>query len=315
MGRPRSQPLHVRVGERFGQLRLATPVVAAPRRRPASSCATRRRSAVAVFSTPGPPRAPDLTRLDCWRPTIQPRSFERSSTSPFAPPTSARARALASPAQLADGLRAVMEANGWHFSSEWLDQARREARTRLTLRAGGCAARSRPSRGRPACERGVGRGNTAALRGNLRAARRQGLSPGRSGRPRRETGRSPTATVARLEGSRPRAGEVGDADLARFLEAEGRLVRVGDRLALGIGAYDEAKRTLIEECESAGKITLARFRDLIRAYRAARLSSCLSASTPRRPHSPSRRRARRPASSRCEETPLNPLPCRSRRPG
>ena len=46
-------------------------------------------------------------------------------------------------------------------------------------------------------------------------------------------------------------------------EAEGRLVRVGEGLAVGTGPYEAAKRALIEECESAGKITLARFRDLM----------------------------------------------------
>ena len=56
---------------------------------------------------------------------------------------------------------------------------------------------------------------------------------------------------------------VEDAELARFLEEEGRLVRVGNGLAIGTKAYDEAKRALIEECKRAGKITLARFRDLL----------------------------------------------------
>ena len=56
---------------------------------------------------------------------------------------------------------------------------------------------------------------------------------------------------------------VADADLARFLEESGRLVRVGDGLAIGVAAYEQAKRALIEECEREGKITLARFRDLL----------------------------------------------------
>jgi selenocysteine-specific elongation factor len=56
---------------------------------------------------------------------------------------------------------------------------------------------------------------------------------------------------------------VDDPELGRFLEDAGRLVRVGDGLALGVQAYEEARRTLIEECERAGKITLARFRDLL----------------------------------------------------
>ena len=55
---------------------------------------------------------------------------------------------------------------------------------------------------------------------------------------------------------------VDDAELARFLEESGRLVRIGDGLAIGVEAYEEAKRALIEECEREGKITLARFRDL-----------------------------------------------------
>jgi selenocysteine-specific elongation factor len=56
---------------------------------------------------------------------------------------------------------------------------------------------------------------------------------------------------------------VEDRELASFLEREGKLVRVGDGLALSAGSYDEAKRLLLEECESAGSITLARFRDLL----------------------------------------------------
>jgi selenocysteine-specific elongation factor len=56
---------------------------------------------------------------------------------------------------------------------------------------------------------------------------------------------------------------VRDAELARFLEDERRLVRVGDGLAVGIAAYEEARQALVEECERAGTITLARFRDLL----------------------------------------------------
>jgi len=39
--------------------------------------------------------------------------------------------------------------------------------------------------------------------------------------------------------------------------------REGDGLALGAAAYEEAKRLMVEECETAGSITLARFRDLL----------------------------------------------------
>jgi len=39
-------------------------------------------------------------------------------------------------------------------------------------------------------------------------------------------------------------------------------VRVGDGFAIGAEAYAAAWRALVDECESAGRITLARFRDL-----------------------------------------------------
>ena len=56
---------------------------------------------------------------------------------------------------------------------------------------------------------------------------------------------------------------VEDPELGRFLEGEGRLVRVGDGLAIGIDAYERAKSALVDECRQAGSITLARFRDLL----------------------------------------------------
>ena len=40
-------------------------------------------------------------------------------------------------------------------------------------------------------------------------------------------------------------------------------MRIGDGLAIGGELYEEAKRVLVDECERAGKITLARFRDLL----------------------------------------------------
>jgi selenocysteine-specific elongation factor len=61
----------------------------------------------------------------------------------------------------------------------------------------------------------------------------------------------------------PEPVAVPDADLARYLENEGRLVRVGHGFAVSRGAYDEARAVLISECEAAGRITLARLRDLL----------------------------------------------------
>jgi selenocysteine-specific elongation factor len=60
---------------------------------------------------------------------------------------------------------------------------------------------------------------------------------------------------------------VDDPSLARFLEDRGRLVRVGDAYAVSRNAYEQAKDLLIAELETADRITLARFRDLIGASR------------------------------------------------
>ena len=59
-----------------------------------------------------------------------------------------------------------------------------------------------------------------------------------------------------------RATKVADDALARFLEASGRLVRLGDGYAIGGDAFDVAKDVLLAECRAEGGITLARFRDL-----------------------------------------------------
>jgi selenocysteine-specific elongation factor len=57
--------------------------------------------------------------------------------------------------------------------------------------------------------------------------------------------------------------KVDDAALARYLEEQGRLVRVGDGLAISAASYELARDALVAECEAAGRITLARFRDLL----------------------------------------------------
>ena len=56
---------------------------------------------------------------------------------------------------------------------------------------------------------------------------------------------------------------VDDPALARYLEEQGRLVRVGDGYAISPAAYEQARAALVAECETSGRITLARFRDLL----------------------------------------------------
>ena len=52
------------------------------------------------------------------------------------------------------------------------------------------------------------------------------------------------------------------SELARYLEGEGRLVRLGDGFAVSAGAYEVARDLVSTEAAAAGEITLARFRDL-----------------------------------------------------
>jgi len=61
--------------------------------------------------------------------------------------------------------------------------------------------------------------------------------------------------------------KVEDGGLARFLEEEGRLVRLGDGHAIAPAAYEHARRVLLAELETAERITLARFRDLLETSR------------------------------------------------
>jgi len=70
------------------------------------------------------------------------------------------------------------------------------------------------------------------------------------------------ALEAAAAAAAPGAVKVEDSDLARFLEREGRLVRVGDGFAVSPAAYESARRLVLEECAAASAIGLARFRDL-----------------------------------------------------
>ncbi len=61
----------------------------------------------------------------------------------------------------------------------------------------------------------------------------------------------------------PEPVRVEDRKLGRFLERQGRLVLVGDGYAVSSQAYGQAREALLAECETAGRITLARFRDVL----------------------------------------------------
>jgi selenocysteine-specific elongation factor len=247
----------VRVGERFAQLRLASPVVAARNDHVVLRNGTTLGGGRIL--DPAPPRAPDAGRLELLA-TDDPASIVKALVQEPVRSSALAARALLSAAQLEEGLVAVEHAGPWYFSADWLDRVRREARTRLTLRAE--AAPLDP--GLSAGELLSGAPWADEILPLLDLERRdgkvhlQGAGPGLGER---------TADADALERELAEAGlipvAVDDPELARFLEGAGRLVRVGDGLAIGVDAYERAKSALVAECRSAGSITLARFRDLL----------------------------------------------------
>ncbi len=83
------------------------------------------------------------------------------------------------------------------------------------------------------------------------------------------------------------ATKADDPEVARFLEARGSLVRLGDGYVIGAGAFEVAQDVMLTEGRAAGEITLARFRDLIGAGSARRAA----------PARALRRRRRSPAGS------------------
>jgi selenocysteine-specific elongation factor len=247
----------VRVGDRFAQLRLASPVVSARNDRIVLRNGTTLGGGRIL--DPAPPRAPDAARLELLA-TDDPKSIVKALVHEPLRSDELAARALLSSNQLERGLAAVEHAGEWHFSAEWLEQARREARTRLTLRAE--AAPLDP--GLASGELLLGAPWAEAILPLLDVERRDGkvyLPGSAAGLGERED--EAAALLEMLGEAGPTPMPVGDADLARFLEESGRLVRVGDGLAIGVAAYEQAKRALIDECEREGKITLARFRDLL----------------------------------------------------
>jgi selenocysteine-specific elongation factor len=228
-----------RAGERYAQLRLATPLVAA--RGDRVVLRTSRTVGGGRVLDPAPPRHSDAAR------------FELLERGDVAATVHAPVRAD-SLRHLVDGeLAGVERAGDWVFSRAWLDQLAADLDRSLDdadpldpgvpLPAGPWARAVLPLLG-------------VELRGA------KVYRPGAAG----ELG-DRAAAAERLESELAAAGtspiRVSDRELAAFLEREGRLVRVGDGLAVGAAAYAAARSTLVEECERAGRITLARFRDLL----------------------------------------------------
>jgi selenocysteine-specific elongation factor len=140
----------------------------------------------------------------------------------------------------------------WQFSQEWLDELRAELEARL-------AVADPLDPGVPAPTEPWAREVIPLLGLERRGAKlyRPGAAPALGER---------AEAAARLERELAAAGfepvKVDEPDLALFLEREGKLVRVGDGLAVGAEAYERARTLVVEEAAREGRIALARFRDL-----------------------------------------------------
>jgi selenocysteine-specific elongation factor len=228
----------VRAGDRFAQLRLAEPVVAARGDRVVLRATTTVGGGRVL--DPAPPRHHDAERM---------ARVERGEARAFvdAPvrEDELRLRGLST-----EGLE---QRDGWVFAPAWLDGLR--ARLEAAIDAAdpidpGTAVPSEPWAPAVLPLLGLERrgaklyrpGAAAALGDRAEAAERLELA---------------------LAGSGFDPVKIEDRVLGAYLEREGRLVRVGDGLAMGVDAYERARETLVAECERAGRITLARLRDLL----------------------------------------------------
>jgi len=228
----------VRLG-RFAQLRLERPVVAARDDRVILRAGTTLGGGVVV--DPMPPRHRDESRI---------ARFAAGDV----------AGTIAAPIRL-DTLRFVLDgelegverAGSWVFSRSWLEAWADELRARI-----GSADPIDPGISPPFEP-------WAADVLPLLPFERRGAKLYLPGAVATLAGRAEDAAAleSQLAGAGVRATKVTDDELARFLEASGRLVRLGDGYAIGVDAFEVARDVVLGECRAEGEITLARFRDLV----------------------------------------------------
>jgi selenocysteine-specific elongation factor len=230
----------VRIGERWAQLRLASPAVAARGDRVVLRAETTLGGGTVL--DPVPPRH------------STPERFERLERGDLAALVHAPVPA-ASLAHLAEGAPdGLARAGDWLFAPAWLEELRAGLEARI-------AAADPLDPGVPPPAEPWTR-DIVPLLGLERRGSRLYLP---SGGPALEgaSAREAESLLGELAAAGFEPVRVEDARLAAYLEGEGRLVRVGDGLALGAGAFTEARRLVVAECEAAGSITLARLRDLL----------------------------------------------------
>ncbi len=245
-----------RAGDRYAQLRLAEPVVAAR----GDHVVLRRETTVGggTVLDPAPPRRLDAARLELLE-QGDPVSIVRALVREPVLVAGLAARALLEADALEEGVGAVRRAGEWVFSQAWLDETAASVEQRLRDRA----AASPLDPGLALAELLPGEPWATAILPLLPVERRgpKAYLPGAAAA-LGERAEAAAALERELAGAGLAAVRCTDAELARFLEGEGRLVRLGDGFVIGPGGYEVARDLVVQECRGAGEIVLARFRDL-----------------------------------------------------
>jgi selenocysteine-specific elongation factor len=254
----------VRVGERHAQLRLASPAVAARGDRLVLRDGITLGGGVVL--DPAPPRQVSVDRLQLLE-SGDPGSIVLAALSSADEPLRRQElarRALLAPAELDEGLRAAVSAGEWYLDPQRL----RELRSSVASIVHERASSSPLDPGVPLAELLPKRPWAPAVLPLLEIERRgaKAYAPGASAR-LDDRAEAADRLLGELETSGFAPLKADDHALARYLEEEGRLVRLGDGLVIGSQAYEAARRLLVEECERAGSISLARFRDLLAVAR------------------------------------------------
>jgi selenocysteine-specific elongation factor len=228
----------VRLG-RFAQLRLERPVVAARDDRVILRAGTTLGGGVVV--DPMPPRHRDESRV------------ARLAAGDVAGTIAAPIRLDTLRFVLDGKLAGVERAGPWVFSPSWLAAYRDELRARI-----GSADPIDPGIPLPPEP-------WAAEVLPLLPFERRGAKLYLPGSVATLAGRDEEAAAleSQLAAAGVRATKVDDEELARFLEARGHLVRLGNGYAIGADPFAVARDVLLTECRAAGDISLARFRDLV----------------------------------------------------
>jgi hypothetical protein len=168
--------------------------------------------------------------------------------------TELEARGLLSPAELAQGLSSVRSSGDYYFSEAWLTDVRTEVHRRLATRA----ASSPLDPGLPLAELLPNRPWAPSVL-NLLELERRGAKAYLPGTTAELGERADAAAELETQLAQDEIAKIDDKQLGAFLEAEGRIRRVGDGYAVSIALYDSG-RELLPTLET---ITLASFRDAL----------------------------------------------------